>query len=159
MNNIVRMDRPSLPKVGTVPQLTCDRLWAGGTPFGEEFAKALGAIRLVLPACESLAGQRPGFIFVLIWLYLGFAYLVQLVQVKHSLCQGSFLYVTPPAVITWGWTTFSNHPELEHFHFSYSPYCTWYIWWRICPRSSQRSRCRAPEMKNNQDTGLDSKLS
>ena len=38
---------------------TCDGLGAGGTPLREELAEALGAVRLVVAACEPLTSQRP----------------------------------------------------------------------------------------------------
>ena len=84
---------------------TCDGLGAGGTPLREELAEALGAVRLVVAAREPLTSQRPEdtvWLFLLLkiskfqrfnyfhWI-VQFAHFVQLVQVKHSLCHGSFL--------------------------------------------------------------------
>lgn len=39
-------------------RLTGDRLGAGGTPLGEKFSEALGAVRLVVAGREPLTGQR-----------------------------------------------------------------------------------------------------
>ena len=38
---------------------TCYGFGAGRAPFGEKFPEALGAVGLVVPACEPLASQRP----------------------------------------------------------------------------------------------------
>ena len=71
---------------------TCYGFGAGCAPFGEKFPEALGAVGLVVPACEPLASQRPASgLFPLFFDKKDASYLVQLVQVKHSLCQGSFL--------------------------------------------------------------------
>ena len=156
MNNIVGMGHTSLSEVGTVPQLTCDGFRAGGTPFGEEFAEALGAIRFVLSAGEPLARQRPGFVFS------SFDFVSDLLTwcswckwntlcARDRFCTSPLLLWSPGVGLLWviaqDWSNFN-------FHISNSPCCTWYTWWRTCPRSSQRSRCHAPEMKNNQDTGF-----
>ena len=85
---------------------TCDGLGAGGAPLREELAEALGAVRLVVAAREPLTSQRPEdtvwlslllkiskfqrFNYFHYWIVQS-AHFVQLVQVKHSLCHGSFL--------------------------------------------------------------------
>ena len=84
---------------------TCDGLGAGGAPLREELAEALGAVRLVVAAREPLTSQRPEdtvwlSLLLKISIFQRFnyfhwivqsAHFVQLVQVKHSLCHGSFL--------------------------------------------------------------------
>lgn len=67
----------------------------------------------------------------------------QWVHVKHSRCHGSFLYVTPPVVMTWKRNNLLN--LLIANNFLVSPFGTSRIELRIYPRSIPRSRCPARE--------------
>jgi hypothetical protein len=51
--------RSTLESALMMTALTGDRVGAGGAALGEELPEAVGTVRLVLPAGEALARQRP----------------------------------------------------------------------------------------------------